>query len=100
LGLPGRWRLVPDIEAAGARLVAGARVESITADAVEVRIGDDAESIPADTVIVTNAAIPNDALAMQMMAAGISPRLVGDCNGVRRIEGANLDAAEVALAIT
>ncbi|MEO8697259.1 MAG: FAD-dependent oxidoreductase [Acidimicrobiales bacterium] len=99
LGLPGRWRLVPDIEAAGARLVDSATVESITADAVHVRIGDTVESIPADTVIVTNAAVPDNALFTALQAAGIAARLVGDCNGVRRLEGANLDAAEVALAI-
>ena len=99
LGLPGRWRLVPDIEAAGARLVDSARIESITADAVQVRIGDNVESIPADTVIVTNAAVPDNALFTQLEAAGLAARLVGDCNGVRRLEGANLDAAEVALAI-
>ena len=46
LGLPGRWRLVPDIEAAGARLVDSATVESITADAVQVRIGDSVEIDP------------------------------------------------------
>jgi len=30
----------------------------------------------------------------------MSARIVGDCNGVRRLEGANLDAAEVALAVS
>jgi len=99
LGLPGRWRLVPDIEAAGARLVDSAQVESITANAVLVRVGDGVESIAADTVIVTNVAVPESELFTQIQAAGIDARLVGDCNGVRRLEGANLDAAEVALAI-
>ena len=99
LGLPGRWRLVPDIEAAGARLVDSAVVESISADAVHVRIGSAVESIPADTVIVTNVATPDNALFTELQSAGIAARVVGDCNGVRRLEGANLDAAEVALAI-
>ncbi|TML11181.1 MAG: hypothetical protein E6G39_14605 [Actinobacteria bacterium] len=99
LGLPGRWRLVPDIEAAGARLVDRAHVDSISSDAVHVRVGNAVESIPADTVIVTNVATPDSAVFTALQAAGIAARLVGDCNGVRRLEGANLDAAEVALAI-
>jgi NADPH-dependent 2,4-dienoyl-CoA reductase/sulfur reductase-like enzyme len=99
LGLPGRWRLVPDIEAAGARLVDNARVEAISPGAVRVRLRDAVEEIPADTVVATNVVIPDDGLIAQLKAAGIAVRPVGDCNGVRRIEGANLDAAEVALAI-
>jgi hypothetical protein len=43
--------------------------------------------------------VPDNALFTQLQVAGINARLVGDCNGVRRLEGANLDAAEVALAI-
>ena len=99
LGLPGRWRLVPDIEAAGARLVDSARVEAITADAVHVRVGEAVEAIPADTVIVTNAAVPDNALFTRSKPPASAAHLVGDCNGVRRLEGANLDAATVALTI-
>jgi hypothetical protein len=66
---------------------------------VHVLVGEAVEAIPADTVIVTNAAVPDNALFTALEAAGIRAHLVGDCNGVRRLEGANLDAATVALTI-
>jgi NADH dehydrogenase FAD-containing subunit len=99
LGLPGRWRLVADIEAAGARLVPNAIVESIGADAVRVRIGDQFEDIPADTVIVTSGATPRDRLVAELADAGIACHVIGDSAGVRRIEGANLDAGALAVAL-
>ena len=43
---------------------------------------------------------PEEARLTALEVAGMSARIVGDCNGVRRLEGANLDAAEVALAIS
>jgi 2,4-dienoyl-CoA reductase-like NADH-dependent reductase (Old Yellow Enzyme family)/thioredoxin reductase len=99
LGLPGRWRLVADIEAAGARLVPNATVEVIEADGVRVTTGDAVESIPADTVIVTSGATPSAGLAADLAAAGIACHVIGDANGVRRIEGANLDAAHLAVTL-
>jgi thioredoxin reductase len=99
LGLPGRWRLVADIEKAGARLVPNATVESIASDAVRVRIGDTIEEIPADTVIVTSGATAQSRLADELASAGIPAHVIGDSAGVRRIEGANLDASTLALAL-
>jgi 2,4-dienoyl-CoA reductase-like NADH-dependent reductase (Old Yellow Enzyme family)/thioredoxin reductase len=99
LGLPGRWRLVPDLERAGARLVDNATVEAITPDAVRVRIGDAVEDIPADTVIATAFNRPEPSLADALAAAGVPVHRVGDCHTLGRLEGANLDAAAVALAL-
>jgi 2,4-dienoyl-CoA reductase-like NADH-dependent reductase (Old Yellow Enzyme family)/thioredoxin reductase len=99
LGLPGRWRLVADIEAAGARLVPNATVESIEPGAVRVKVGDVVEDIPADTVIVTTGATPEHGLAGDLADAGIVCHVIGDSAGVRRIEGANLDASNLALAL-
>jgi 2,4-dienoyl-CoA reductase (NADPH2) len=99
LGLPGRWRLVPDIERAGAQLIADATVEAITPEAVRLRTGDSTLDMPADTVIFTAAVTPDTRLAAELRGAGMRFHLVGDCNSVRHIEGANLDAASVALAL-
>jgi 2,4-dienoyl-CoA reductase-like NADH-dependent reductase (Old Yellow Enzyme family)/thioredoxin reductase len=99
LGLPGRWRLVADIEAAGARLVPNATVESIEPGAVRVKVGDVVEDVPADTVIVTAGATPEHGLADDLADAGIVCHVIGDSAGVRRIEGANLDASNLALAL-
>jgi 2,4-dienoyl-CoA reductase (NADPH2) len=98
LGLPGRWRVVPDLAAAGARLVERATVVSIGTSAVTVRTAEGDEDLPADTVIVTDAVTPRTELADALGAARIAARVVGDAAGIRRIEGANLDAAELARA--
>ena len=99
LGLPGRWRLVADLESAGARLVALTTVAAIAGDAVTAQIGGERETFPADTVIVAAPRVPDHVLADALRSAGITVHTVGDCEAVRSIEGANLDAAHVALAI-
>jgi len=99
LGLPGRWRLVPDIEAAGARLVDLATVIGIDATGVTIEREGTREQLAADTVIATNTAVPDDVLTAALRAAGHTVHTVGDCDGVRRLEGANLDAAAVAMAL-
>lgn len=114
LGLPGRWRLVSDLDTAGARLVDRAIAQEITASAVVVTHAGAAgsgassdsdsgsastEDIPADTVIVTSDVRPDTSLADELTSAGVAHHVVGDCREVRRIEGANLDAAAVALAL-
>jgi hypothetical protein len=90
---------VPDLDAAGVRLVGGATVRSIDVDAVTVRTDAGEEALAADAVIVTDAVTPRTELGDELAAAGVAVRLVGDAGGVRRLEGANLDAAELALAL-
>lgn len=99
LGLPGRWRLVPDLERDGARLLGEAVVEEIRSDGVRVRVGDADEVLPAAVVVATASATPDDALVLALRAAGLEGHTVGDCGGIRRLEGANLDAAALALAL-
>ncbi len=99
LGLPGRWRLVADIEAAGARLVGSAAVVGIARDSVDVRVEGEIETIPADTVIVTAPRVPDTELVDACRHAGITVHTVGDCDTIRSIEGANLDAAHLALTL-
>lgn len=79
LGLPGRWRLVPDLDAAGVALA--------TEPAIE-----------ADTVIEAGRAPADDTLARELRAAGRAVTVVGDANaeGLGRLEGANLDVARLA----
>jgi len=79
LGLPGRWRLVPDLDAAGVALVTE-------------------PALDADTVIDTTRVAPDGALARDLQAAGVAITVVGDANadGIGRIEGANLDVARLA----
>jgi len=79
LGLPGRWRLVPDLDAAGVSLVTEAALD-------------------ADTVIDTTRLTPDPTLARRLREAGVAVTVVGDANpdGVGRIEGANIDVARLA----
>jgi hypothetical protein len=74
LGLPGRWRLVPDLDAAGVALTT-----EPTRDA--------------DTVIDTTRKEPAP------WGTGANVTFVGDANpdGIGRLEGANLDVARLAL---
>lgn len=78
LGLPGRWRLVPDLDAAGVTLAT--------------------EPGPADVVIAATREPADGTLVRELRAAGLVITVVGDANADGRggIEGANLDVATLA----
>ena len=100
LGLPGRWRLVADIEAPRVRLVGSAAVVGIACDSVDVTVEGGIETIAADTVDpVTAPRVPDTELVDAYRHAGITVHTVGDCDTIRSIEGANLDAADLALTL-
>jgi 2,4-dienoyl-CoA reductase-like NADH-dependent reductase (Old Yellow Enzyme family)/pyruvate/2-oxoglutarate dehydrogenase complex dihydrolipoamide dehydrogenase (E3) component len=99
LGLPGRFRIVHDLEQAGVRLLGRVTLQSIGSRTVRVR-GDDAqETIPADTVIITSGEVPDTRLAVALRSAGVPVRTIGGCREVRWLEGANQDALDAARAI-
>jgi 2,4-dienoyl-CoA reductase-like NADH-dependent reductase (Old Yellow Enzyme family) len=96
LGLPGRWRIVSDLETAGAVLIGNAGPVSVDAGVVHCSGGE----VKADTVIVAGGAVPNPGLLSSLGAgAGVVVHAVGDCTGMGMIEGANLGAASLALAL-
>jgi 2,4-dienoyl-CoA reductase (NADPH2) len=99
--LPGRWRLVADLEAAGAALLDLATVERIEAGTLHIRRAGDgtAAMLAADTVIVADGQRPERGLADGLGAAGVRVHVVGDCGAIGGIEGANLAAAELAVAL-
>jgi 2,4-dienoyl-CoA reductase (NADPH2) len=100
LGLPGRWRIVSDLETAGAVLVGHADVVGVDTGVVRYTADGAAHEVKADTVIVAGGARPEDGLAAQLGAAGgIQAHRVGDCTGIGMLEGANLGAAELALSL-
>ena len=100
LGLPGRFRLVADAEKHGIDLVARATLLRVEAHSVVVRVDDLERVIAAETVIVASSVTPAPWLADTLRAAGIAAHVAGDCHQVARIEGANLDAAAIALALS
>jgi len=99
LGLPGRFRLVHDLEQAGARLLPDSTLKSIETRSVFLRRGDDVEEIAADTVILATGEVPDHRLATALQRAGVPVRSIGNCREVRGLEGVNLDALDVARAI-
>ena len=99
LGLPGRFRIVHDLEQAGVRLLGRVTLESIGSRTVRVRSDDEQETIPADTVIITSGEVPDTRLAVALRTAGVPVRTIGGCREVRWLVGANQDALDAALAI-
>jgi len=117
LGLPGRWRLVADLEASGVVLMGATSATAITPGSVRtaglgaeqnpLRRGaddparrsayDGAAEVKADTVIVASGAVPDSVLATELSSTALPIHLVGNCRAVANIEGANLDAAAVAI---
>ena len=83
LGLPGRFRLVHDLEERGVRLVAAAALDGVEAD----------------SVIAASGLVPRRDLLDGLLSAGVPARAVGDCAGVRFLEGAMADALHAATAI-
>ncbi len=51
-------------------------------------------------MIVASDVTPAPALADELRAMGLHPHVAGDCHTVARIEGANLDAAAIALGLS
>ena len=102
LGLPGRWRLVADLHAAGVELMESTAPVEIGDGVVVVERSGEREELGADTVISALGVIPDRVLADALAANGdgVTVHTAGDCGGIRRIEGANLDAAAVALALS
>jgi 2,4-dienoyl-CoA reductase (NADPH2) len=100
LGLPGRFRLVADAERDGITLLGRATVERIEPGAVVVTVDGVEQRIDADAVVVASHVTSEPALADALRAAGMHPHVAGDCHTVARIEGANLDAAAIALGLS
>src|SRR5439155_27028870 len=86
LGLPGRWRLVHDLEEAGAHVVLNAELDTITEGSVNVRVDGATQTVPADTVVVASGGVPTTALAESPPRAGIKPHTIGDCDHVGGLE--------------
>jgi 2,4-dienoyl-CoA reductase-like NADH-dependent reductase (Old Yellow Enzyme family) len=99
LGLPGRFRLVHDVETAGADLVTGQWI-GLVPDGVAVRSPDGDSIVAADTVVVAHGATTGGPLDAAFEALDLPVHHIGDCREFRRIEGAMVDAAELAVALS
>jgi 2,4-dienoyl-CoA reductase (NADPH2) len=100
LGLPGRWRRVHDLRAAGVTLAGGAEVLEITADGVRWRDLDGDHETLASAVFVTSDVEPDTTLADELRARGVEVTVVGDAAvGAGLLEHAMRTALESAVAL-
>ena len=60
---------------------------------------DAADEIAADTVILASGEVPDIRLATALRRVGVPVHSIGNCREVRGLEGANLDALDMALAL-
>ena len=78
LGLPGRWRRVQDLRAAGVTLAGGAEVLEVTPEVVRWRDLDGDHETVATAVLVTSDAAPDTTLADELVGRGLAVTVVGD----------------------
>ena len=100
LGLPGRWRRVHDLRAAGITLAGGAEVLEITPEVVRWSDLDGDHETAASAVFVTCEAAPDTTLADQLTGRGLDVAVVGDAGvGAGLLEHAMRGALEIAVAL-
>ncbi|MEP6622822.1 MAG: FAD-dependent oxidoreductase, partial [Acidimicrobiia bacterium] len=99
LGLPGRFRMVADIEAAGVRLLAETEVVEIRADSLTVTTAGTPRTIAAAAVVVCTRVSGTPDLATETVAAGLTTFVVGDALAARGFEGITRDAEDLARAL-
>ena len=99
LGLPGRWRMVADAQAAGVMLLPESEVTALTPTTVELRRDGATASVPAALVITTRRVAGAPALADALRAEGVATFVVGDAADARGFEGITRDAEDTARAL-
>jgi 2,4-dienoyl-CoA reductase (NADPH2) len=99
LGLPGRFRVVADLQGAGVRLVGGATVLGAQDGLVQIATDDAVEELPADTVIAAVPGPGTGGLAAGLAALDVVVHPIGDGARLGFLEGATNDALRVATAI-
>jgi 2,4-dienoyl-CoA reductase-like NADH-dependent reductase (Old Yellow Enzyme family)/thioredoxin reductase len=97
IGLVARWRLVHELQARGVELLNDTTVRSIDSRGVAVTTGDGERVLAADLVLVASRVDARDSAVDALRASGLEVHAVGDCTGAGYIEGAMLDAAELAV---
>ena len=80
-------------------MLTGASVEEITDDGVVYSQHGERQSAPADHVIIATGVVENRSLPDALGELGPEVHLLGDCKGVGYIEGAIMDAAQIARAV-
>jgi len=100
LAIVRRWRVLDNLRSHDVPLITGVSVTRIDAGGVDYRDSNgDTQRLPADSVVMAMGAEPDDSLATQLAASGLSVQRIGDCGELGYIDGAIHSAAEVALRV-
>ena len=96
IAMPRRWTAVRHAGEVGVTIHRRARVERITAETVEFRVGDETFTAPADMVVVASGVSAAAPLAEQLEGRMPEVHVVGDAADMGYIEGAIHSAWNVA----
>ncbi len=99
MALPRRWRALHNLREHGVQLLTDATVEEISDAGVRYSRYGERQIAAADHVIIATGVVENRSLAAALALLAPELHLLGDCKGVGYIEGAILDANQVAGAI-
>jgi NADPH-dependent 2,4-dienoyl-CoA reductase/sulfur reductase-like enzyme len=100
LGLPGRFRWVADVEAAGVELLPSSELVSVGEGGVVVSTGEVECEIRCEAVVQAGDRQSSSPLADSLRAAGIACRVVGDARAVGGLEGCTHDAFDLVASLT
>jgi NADPH-dependent 2,4-dienoyl-CoA reductase/sulfur reductase-like enzyme len=99
LGMPGRFRLVSELQQLGVRLVTNASVELVDDGEIVISADGTKERIAADTVIGIAPATPSSTLADALAGHGVAVHRIGDCDRTGFIQHATYSALQAARSI-
>jgi NADPH-dependent 2,4-dienoyl-CoA reductase/sulfur reductase-like enzyme len=99
IGLPGRWRLVYELQQRGVDLIGNASLTAIEHDHVKYTVEGEARTAPGDIVLVAECSSEANAGVDILRGTSVPVHAIGDCTGAGFLEGAMLDAATLAVSL-
>jgi 2,4-dienoyl-CoA reductase (NADPH2) len=100
LAIVRRWRVLDNLRSHQVPLMTDVSVTRIDDGSVYYCDSNgDSQRLPADSVVMAMGAEPDDSLAAQLEASGLSVQRIGDCGELGYIDGAIHSATEVALRV-
>jgi len=99
LGMPGRFRLISELQQRGVRLVTNAVVDAVDGGEVVLTTDGTKDRIAADTVIGIAPTTPPSGLADALVGAGVPVHRIGDGAQIGFIQHATYSALQVARSI-
>jgi 2,4-dienoyl-CoA reductase (NADPH2) len=85
IGRSTRWIVFSALKRLGIGVKTKVKVQAIEAEGVRCSDEDGESLIPADTVILATGAKPNDELAADLQAKGLTVQIIGDAAGARSV---------------